>query len=192
MSGSLSKFLSHQDAWKLVVSKIIKIIDSSMDNPTILMMSLACKDLKEALAPVLKKRIFTYRHNDTEYYPFFCSEMGEYRKELFSVMVNTVKWSYTKTVRLDNKEFDYRYMLKKDEKVIGLVIITLANYWRETEIYAVSGSKFVKNKTVKLFATFDTQGWYVAVDNGVDRVVRMKRPLVEELLERDIRSICLA
>jgi hypothetical protein len=184
----------NNNLWVTIFASAFKSwVSEGTGNKTIRDISGVCKELSRMLGPVLIARRFEAGVHRLGFYSLHVTDMKKYRNELFSMVVETIKGVGTKTELRYSGENTYQYWIEKDGALIGRVAVTPVNtFWLEIEISSVRASRFIKEKTVKLFPTFDTQGWFIAVDNGVDRVVRVERPLVRAQLSQQIRSICLA
>ena len=126
--------------------------------------------------------------------PFRITEMKALRQSLFDEIKATIMQVVPKT-RMSYSDQDTRlYRLERDGKPIGQVAVTpVRRFWLEVEVYSANATsrRFIKEWTCTYFPTFDTQGYYLAVDTGVDPVIRVKQQACMAVLKQQINTICM-
>ena len=176
-----------------IASIITGSTTSGTDNKTLAMISFTCKAMDCALTPILRERRFVQGVYRIGFSANAITIMKGFRQELFSGIVNSIKTVGTKTTLRYSGQDTFLYTIEKNGVLVGRVAVTpVHGYWLEVEIYSVGRTKYIKETTLKMFPTYDTQGGFVAMDNGVDKVTRIRRALALDKLVEQIRRVCLA
>lgn len=177
---------------ELIASIVAGTVTDATDNRTLAMIAAACKPLDKALFFILRSRRFVQGVHRVGFYADGIAAMKGYRQVLFNAIFDTVQTIGTKAVHRYTSGETYAYMIQVDGAPVGQVVITkVCGYWLEVTIYSVAEKKFAKQRTVRLFPTYDTQGRYIAVDDLVDGVKRIPHSQAVGDLERQIREVCL-
>lgn len=150
--------------------------------------------MNRAVGNILRDRMLILHVHRNHFNPFRITEMKALRQSLFEEIKATVMQVVPK-IRMSYSDPDTRlYRLEKDGNLIGQVAVTpVRRFWLEVEVYSANAARhrFIKEWTCTYFPTIDTQGYYLAVDQGVKPVPRVKHSVCMSTLKQQIKAICV-
>lgn len=189
--------LSMCDPGRVVVSCLIPVIIESITdetgNQTIATISCVCKELNLVVKKILWSRMIVLHVHRDYFNPFRITDMKTLRQSLFKEISDTIKQVVSNTKVSTSDQDTHLFRLENSGDLVGQVTVACVRlFWLEVEVYSVGSRRFVKEWTCVYFPTIDTRGFYLAVDNGVDPVARVRLPTCMHALRQQIRAVIRA
>jgi len=194
VSGVTNPDLFHVFVRKMV-RRIVRGDGGEMDrvgNQTLCTLALVCKKLHKFIQPRIDQRFYTGRPHHPRVVLYDITRMKEYRQRVVEAMRVMMKGLGT-NVSVDRIEVRsspvLQFIIKTGDVYNGRVWVKpVAPSLVLVEMHSVHSQRFRKETEFPVHLTFDTQGWYVVVDDVKGN--RIPRLEFLDLLKQRITDVC--